>query len=69
VFDDRIVSTGLWPPRSLDLSVFYFYLRGNLKGKVYGNTPHTAEALRNEMRNVIALISADKLGHVSRGFL
>jgi hypothetical protein len=39
VCDGRIISTGLWPPRLPDLSVCDFYLWGNLKGKVYRNTP------------------------------
>jgi inhibitor of nuclear factor kappa-B kinase subunit alpha len=69
VFDDRIISTGLWPPRSPDLSVCDFYLWGNLKGKVYRNTSRTAEALQNEIRNVVASISADELQRVSQGFL
>jgi hypothetical protein len=69
VFNDRKISTGLWPPRLPDLSVCDFYLWGNLKGKVYGNTPCPAEALQNEIRHVIALISADKLYHVSQGFV
>jgi hypothetical protein len=38
VFNDRIISTGLWPPRSSDLSVCDFYLWGILKGKVTGIT-------------------------------
>jgi hypothetical protein len=33
----------------------------NLKGKVYKNTPNTAEALQNEIRNVDASLSADEL--------
>jgi hypothetical protein len=69
MFDDRIISTGLWPLRSPDLSVFYFYLWGNLKGKLYRNTPRIAEALQNEIRNVVASISADELQRVSYGFL
>jgi hypothetical protein len=28
MFDDRIIITGLWPPRSPDLSVCHFYLWG-----------------------------------------
>ena len=38
--EERTVSTGLWPPRSPDLSTYDFYLWGNLKGNVYGNNPH-----------------------------
>jgi hypothetical protein len=60
-FNDRIISIGLWPPGLLDLSVCDFNLWGNLKIKVYRNTPCSAEALQNEIRNVVASISADKL--------
>jgi hypothetical protein len=45
-----IISTGLWPPRSPDLSVYDFNLWGNLKGRGHRNTPCTAEALLNEIR-------------------
>jgi hypothetical protein len=69
VFDDRIISTGLWPPRSLDLSVCDFYLWGNLKGKVYRTSPCTAEALQNEIRNVVTSILAHELQRVLQGFL
>jgi hypothetical protein len=31
------------------------------KGKVYRNTHHTAEALQNEIRNVVSPILADEL--------
>jgi hypothetical protein len=50
-------------------SVYDFYLWENIKGKVYRNTHHTAEALQNEIRNVIALILIDRLHCVSQGFL
>jgi hypothetical protein len=42
---------------------------GNLKRKVYRSAPGTAEALQNEIRNVVASVPADKLQHVSQGFL
>jgi hypothetical protein len=41
-----------------------FYLCGNLTGKLYRNASHTSEALKNEIRDVTASISADKLKHV-----
>jgi hypothetical protein len=69
MFDGRNISTGFWPPRSSDLSVCEFYLWGKLKGKVCRNTPRTAEALQNEIRNVVASISADELQRVSQRFL
>jgi hypothetical protein len=43
VFGDRVVTTGLWPPRSPDLNPCYFYLWGKLKDKVYVNSPHTLD--------------------------
>jgi hypothetical protein len=44
-------------------------LWGKLKGKVYRNTARTADDLQNEIRNVVASISADELQHVSQGFV
>jgi hypothetical protein len=69
MFNDRIISAGLWPSGSPDLSIRDFYLWGNLKGKVYRNKPRTADALQNEIWSVFALISADELQRVSQEFL
>lgn len=69
LFNGGVFSTRLWPPRPWDLSVYDFYLGGSLKGKVYRNTPHTARDLKNEIRKVVALLSADKLQCVLQGFL
>jgi hypothetical protein len=65
VFEDRIISRGLWPPRSPDLSFCVFYLWGNLKGKVYKNNPHSIEAIQAEITRVIGSIAGDKLQKVS----
>jgi hypothetical protein len=65
VFEDRIISGGLWPPRSPDLSFCDFYLWGNLKGKVYKNILHSIEALQAEIKCVIGSIAVDKLQKVS----
>jgi hypothetical protein len=43
VFDDRIISKGLCPPRSPDLTVCDYFLWGTLKNRVYGNNPHTID--------------------------
>ena len=41
IFENRIISRGLWPARSPDLTACDFYLWGNLKNKVYKtNPPH-----------------------------
>jgi hypothetical protein len=49
VFEERIISRGLWPPRSPDISFCDFSPSGNLKGKVYKNNPHSTEALQNDI--------------------
>jgi hypothetical protein len=64
VFEDRIISRGLWPPRSPDLSFCDFYHWGNLKGKVYKNNPRRTEALLNEITRVIGSIAVDELQKV-----
>ena len=46
VFGDRVISRGLWPPRSPDLTPPDFYLWGKLKGSVYGNNPRTMDELK-----------------------
>jgi hypothetical protein len=38
-----IISHGLWPACSPDCTPCNFYLRGNLKDKVYRTKPHTEE--------------------------
>jgi hypothetical protein len=64
---DRIISRGLWPPRSPDLSFcdFYEYVWENLKRKVYKNNPHSIEAVQNEITCVIGSITVDQLQKVS----
>jgi hypothetical protein len=46
VFNNRIISKGLWPPSSPVLATVTF-ISGELKGKVYKNDPHAAEAQQN----------------------
>jgi hypothetical protein len=41
VFGDRIISHGLWPACSPDLTPSDSYLWGNLKDKTYRKNPHT----------------------------
>jgi hypothetical protein len=50
IFGERIISWGLWPSCSPDLSVCDFYLWGKLKQNMYRNNPRTLEALENEIR-------------------
>jgi hypothetical protein len=53
VFENRLISRGLWPARSPDLNPCYFYLWGNLKDKVYSNNPHTLVELMQNIRETI----------------
>ena len=46
VFEDRIISKTIWPPRSPDLSPSHFFLWGAMKNSVYSNNPHTTDDLR-----------------------
>jgi len=45
-FGDRVISKGLWPPRSPDLTPSDYFLIGYLKGRVYQNKPRTIDALK-----------------------
>jgi hypothetical protein len=66
VFEDRIISRGLWPPRSSDLSFCDVHLRGNLKGEAFKNNPRSIEALQTEITRVIGSIAVDGLQKVPR---
>jgi hypothetical protein len=68
-FEDRIISRGLWTPRTPDLSFCDFYLWGNPKGKVYKNNPRSTQALQNEITHVICPITVDQLQKVSQNLL
>jgi hypothetical protein len=65
-FLGRIMSQGLWPPRSPDLSPPNFFLWGHLKSVVYLKHPHTLAELRANIRHYVAIISRDTLRKVFR---
>lgn len=65
-FSSRIISRGLWPARSPDLTPPDFYLWGALKGKVYKNNPHTLEELKAAITINIQEITPDTLRKVFR---
>jgi hypothetical protein len=56
VFENRLISRGLWPSRSPDLNPCDFYLWVNLKDKVYSNNPHTLVELKQSIRETISSI-------------
>ncbi len=65
-FDDRLISSGLWPPRSPDLSIPDFYLWGYLKSVVYVNNPQTIEQLKQNITDAINAIPVATLKKVFR---
>ena len=53
VFGDRVITRGVWPPQSPDLTPPDFYLWGELKGEVHANNPHTIGQLKGNIRAAI----------------
>ena len=64
VFGDRVISRGLWPPGSPDLTPPNFYLWGKLKGSVYADNPRTTDELKQKITSVIQNIQPDELERV-----
>ena len=59
VFEDCIISCRadvVWPPRSYDLTPFYYYLWGAVKDKCYANKPETIDALKYNISEAIGEI-------------
>jgi hypothetical protein len=65
VFENRLISRGLWLARFPDLNAFDFYLWGNLKDKVYSNNPHTLVELKQSIHETITSIEVSELKLVS----
>ena len=60
-FGPRIISKGLFPPRSPDLTPLDFFLWGFLKDCVYSNNPQTLDDLKNNI--------TDEINHISHEWL
>ena len=60
-FSDRVIPKGLWPPRSPDLTLPYYFLWGYLKGRIYQNKPRTRDALKANITEEIQAVTADVL--------
>jgi len=58
---DHVISKGLWPPRSPDLTPPDYFLWGYLKGRVYQNKPRTTDALKANITGEIQAVTADVL--------
>jgi hypothetical protein len=61
IFDDRVISKELWPPRSPDLTSPDYFLWGYLKGTVYQNKPQTIDTLKANITEEIQAVTADAL--------
>jgi hypothetical protein len=61
--EDRIISKGLWPPRSPDLNPCDFYLWGKLKSVVCAS--NDLEALKQNIHEAIYNIQQHELQQVS----
>ena len=60
-FGDRVISKGLWPPRSPNLTPPDYLLWRYLKGRVYHNKPRTIDALEANITEEIQAVTADVL--------
>jgi inhibitor of nuclear factor kappa-B kinase subunit alpha len=65
VFENRLISRGMWPARSPDLNPCDFYLWGNLKDKVYSSNPHSLVGFKQSIRATISSIEVSELKLVS----
>jgi inhibitor of nuclear factor kappa-B kinase subunit alpha len=65
VFENKLISRGLWPAKSPDLNPCDFYLWGNLKDKVYSNNLHTLVELKQSILETISSIEVSELKLVS----
>lgn len=61
---DHVISNGLWPPRSPDLSPLDSFMFGYLKSKVYRNAPLTLLDLRQNIIDEVDAIDSDMLARV-----
>lgn len=69
VFSGRLISKGLWPPRSPDLSPLDFYLWGYLKQVAYNNHPRTIQQLQQCIQTCIEEIPTATLKVVFRNMM
>jgi len=60
-FGDRVISKGLWSPRSPDLTPTDYFLWGYLKGRVYQNKPRTTDSSKANIAEEIQAVTADVL--------
>jgi hypothetical protein len=64
VFEEKLISKGLWPPRPPDVSLW-----GHLKGHVYNSNPHTTEGLKMYTSDATAIINQRTLRRVAENMV
>lgn len=64
VFGERLISKGLWPPRSPDLTPLDFFMWGAAKAYVYARNPLNIHQLETEISNFITSTSQETLNAV-----
>lgn len=68
-FDERLISKGIWPPRSPDLSPPDFFLWGHLKNRVFRAPVHNLEDLKSRITEEINAISPSQLNNVFKSLM
>ncbi len=67
-FSDRIISTGIWPPRSPDVSAPDYFLRGHLKNCVFRKPVGSAEELKDRITAEIRGVTPEMLQNGFQNF-
>jgi len=68
-FGDPVISKGLWPTRSPDLTPPDYFLWGYLKGRVYRNKPRTTDTLKANTTEEIQAVTADVLARTFQNMM
>jgi hypothetical protein len=66
---DRIISKGLWPPRSPDLTPCDYFLWGFLKDRVYIQRPKNLAELRESIEENFKWVNKEMLQRVSKNLI
>jgi hypothetical protein len=64
VFENQIISKGIWPPWSPELTHLDYYLWGPVRGTFYKDSPQNLFELKEAIANFTRNISLIELSHV-----
>ena len=68
IFLDRVISRGLWPSRSPDLTTPNNFLFGHLKNNIFRNRPHSLDDSQDAIVREINSIGLQVLHNVFENF-